>query len=157
LRNRWSDKILVRELGREDLEAVASLESSGISGWSKSLVAEELGRPNALALVAVVSEKVVGWCCASLVGAEAELLKICVEHGMRRKRCGTELLTVLQQRLHAQGAEHLFLEVRSRNRAAVLFYSRLGFTAVGRRINYYSRPSDDALILKASMSLQQQR
>jgi ribosomal-protein-alanine N-acetyltransferase len=39
------------------------------------------------------------------------------------------------------------LEVRDSNQAAKNFYLRMGFTEVGRRREYYSRPLEDALVL----------
>ena len=47
-----------------------------------------------------------------------------------------------------QGVGEMYLEVRSLNHAARTFYLGHGFTEVGRRINYYRQPSDDALVMK---------
>jgi len=152
LQNRWSEKILVRNLRRTDLQGVARLGTGEFSGWSPGLVEEELDQLHGISLVAVVGGQLVGWCCTRYAGDEAELLKICVEQRFRRNNYGTELITTLQGRLLDYGIHSLFLEVRSGNEAAVLFYTRLGFTPVGRRINYYSLPSDDAVVLKKQIS-----
>lgn len=152
MQNRWSEKILVRNFRRADLEGVARLEAGELSGWPSGLVEEELDQLHGISLVAVVGGQLVGWCCARHVGDEAELLKICVKQRFRRSKYGTELITALQSRLLEYGIDSLFLEVRAGNEAAVLFYTRLGFTPAGRRINYYNRPSDDALVLKKQIS-----
>lgn len=152
MQSQWSDSISIRELGRDELDAVACLEKRELSGWSRQSVEEELDRHASITLAAVDGGQIVGWCCARFVEEEAELLKICVAEKYRRYRCGTELLKVLQHRLQEEGVERIYLEVRSKNEAAVSFYSQLGFTPAGRRISYYTRPSDDALVLRKFIS-----
>ena len=44
--------------------------------------------------------------------------------------------------------EAVFLEVRSRNEAALRLYQKNGYIQVGVRPGYYSDPVDDALIFK---------
>jgi ribosomal-protein-alanine N-acetyltransferase len=47
----------------------------------------------------------------------------------------------------AAGVHDATLEVRRSNTAAIRLYERLGFHVEGVRTNYYSEPSEDALIL----------
>ena len=39
------------------------------------------------------------------------------------------------------------LEVRPSNHAAIALYEGFGFEVVGRRKNYYDKPSEDALLM----------
>jgi ribosomal-protein-alanine N-acetyltransferase len=82
------------------------------------------------------------------VHAEAELLKMTVAEKWRRRHAAARLLHVLEHELHEREVVRLYLEVRSKNVPAVSFYTQAGFTVNGRRINYYSQPGDDALILQ---------
>ena len=41
----------------------------------------------------------------------------------------------------------MILEVRASNTGARRLYERLGFYVAGTRRNYYSKPTDDALVL----------
>jgi ribosomal-protein-alanine N-acetyltransferase len=50
------------------------------------------------------------------------------------------------------GAEEIFLEVRESNAAARALYAGFGFREVGRRARYYSRPVEDAIVLRAANS-----
>jgi ribosomal protein S18 acetylase RimI-like enzyme len=50
----------------------------------------------------------------------------------------------------AAGAKKLFLEVAASNEAAVGLYGALGFTAVGRRLNYYS-DGGEAVVLSIGL------
>ncbi len=135
-------------MARADLEAVARLEEEEPSGWSRLLIEEELNRESSILLVAASDALVCGWCGARFLQEEAELLRICVAQKHRRCSLATMLLLALQHELQKSGVTRIYLEVRAENQAAISFYSPAGFTPVGRRINYYTQPRDDALILK---------
>ena len=128
-----------------------AIEGHEPSAWNSSLVSDELEYRSAVLLVACIGAAVVGWCCGRAHLDEAELFKITVLPRCRRRTVGTLLLAALQDKLREAGASSLYLEVRSKNEAAVSFYRQAGFTQVGRRIRYYSRPGDDALIFRKNI------
>lgn len=78
---------------------------------------------------------------------EAEILNLAVDSTRRRRGIGSKLMKDVLTACKAAGVKRIFLEVRDSNEAARNFYSRLGFTQVGRRREYYSRPAEDALVL----------
>jgi ribosomal-protein-alanine N-acetyltransferase len=45
----------------------------------------------------------------------------------------------------------MFLEVRASNAAAIALYSSAGFEGVGRRVRYYARPIEDAVVMKLGL------
>jgi ribosomal-protein-alanine N-acetyltransferase len=45
----------------------------------------------------------------------------------------------------------MFLEVRASNAAAIALYSGAGFQAVGRRVRYYARPVEDAIVMRMAL------
>ena len=139
---------MLRKMGGADVDAVALLEHREFSPWPPSLIRAELIQQRGCALVACIDERLVGWCCARYFSDEAELLKIAVQREYRRLAIGTELLKVLEDRLLEAGIEHIYLEVRSKNDAALALYQRLGFTVIHRRINYFNQPRDDGLVLR---------
>ena len=65
----------------------------------------------------------------------------------RRKGVGTAIVKALIAEALRQDAEFISLEVRPSNRAAVALYTKLGFLEEGRRRNFYTDPTEDALIL----------
>jgi [ribosomal protein S18]-alanine N-acetyltransferase len=110
--------------------------------WSPSSIAEVLVSPGAFALLAVQGEAMpVGFAVARLAGDEAELLSLGVVVSQRRKGIAKRLLRAVIERAGAAGSRALFLEVAESNDAARLLYSARGFTAVGRRPDYYRRPN----------------
>ncbi len=47
-----------------------------------------------------------------------------------------------------EGAEAIGLEVRAGSAGAIALYAGLGFVEVGRRVGYYERPSEDAVVMR---------
>ena len=135
-----------------DVEIVVRLEKQAPSPWGRSLIIDELNRSHNFTLVAVVAEEVIGWCCSRYVQNEAELLKISVAESWRRRSVAKFMLAALEKQLRTVAVLTLYLEVRSENLPALSFYRQAGFTATGRRINYYSQPRDDAVILRKPIS-----
>lgn len=134
---------------------VFALEQSTLSPWTSAMLYSELEMSSSRQFVAVASSgKVLGWCCCRLVPPEAELLKIIAGDGARRSGVGSSLLNSICQELKKNQILMLFLEVRSQNRAALRFYEKHRFHQVAQRANYYSNPSDDALILQYKLSLE---
>ena len=135
-----------------DVEIVVRLEKQAPSPWGRSLIKDELNRNHSFTLVAAVAEEVVGWCCSRYVKGEAELLKISVAESWRRRSVAKFMLAALEKQLRTVAVLTLYLEVRSENLPALSFYRQVGFTVTGRRINYYSQPRDDAVILRKPIS-----
>ena len=134
-----------------DIEPVFHLENQAPSPWGRALIEDELNHDQSIVLVAIVAGEVVGWCCCRYIQDEAELLKIGVAESWRRRSVAALMLAALEEELQTVGALSLYLEVRSENLPAVSFYRQAGFTATGRRINYYSQPRDDAVVLRKSI------
>ena len=147
-----TDRIVVRALAEADIDAVVCIEKQALSTWSKSQIRDELHYPNSFVLAAMLAEELAGWCCCRYEQDEAELLKLTVAEKWRRLSVATKLLSVLESELQKINATYIFLEVRSENLPAIAFYDTAGFTVTGRRINYYSQPSDDALVLQKIIS-----
>jgi ribosomal-protein-alanine N-acetyltransferase len=144
--------MLVRAMGPEDLDAVEEIECQTLTPWSLTSLRQELTVQDGLCFVAEDAERsIVGWCACRRIWPEAELLKIAVAQQERKKGFGTALLRCLVGDLQWQGFTVLFLEVRGRNKAALGFYDRHGFLAVGMRRAYYSDPQDDALMLRKNI------
>jgi len=78
---------------------------------------------------------------------EAEILNLAVDSGRRRRGMGSRLIEDVIAACKAAGVGRIFLEVRDSNQAARSLYTRMGFTEVGRRREYYRQPAEDALVL----------
>lgn len=89
----------------------------------------------------------VGWAVCQRVGQEAEVLRLGVRPTLRGKGWGGVLVRGVLERLRAEGARRIFLEVRAGNAAAQALYRTAGFRETGRRPGYYSNPPEDAVLM----------
>ena len=81
------------------------------------------------------------------IAGEGYIDNVAVFPEYRRQGAAGLLLEALFQFCRAAGGSLITLEVRAGNRQALSLYQRLGFIEVGRRRNFYSSPTEDALIL----------
>ena len=134
--------------------AVAELEQVCFSApWSEASVREELTNPLSLWLVALAGDQVAGYVGSQTVLDEADMMNLAVAPRHRRQGIARQLVEALGNALRAQGVQSLTLEVRASNEAAIQLYRSLGFTQVGRRPRYYTKPTEDALILRKEWKL----
>ena len=128
---------------------VAQLEQLCFSApWSENAVAGELTNSLACWLVAVDGNKVCGYVGSQAVLGEADMMNIAVDPSYRRQGIARNLVEHLISALKESGNYQLTLEVRDSNEPAIGLYLSMGFRQVGRRPKYYTKPTEDALILR---------
>lgn len=130
---------------------VAALHSQCFDqAWGEDAVAEVLSMPGAFGFLACEGERPTGFLLCRRAADEGEVLSMGVAPGERRRGLGRRLLEAALEAAAAADVRALYLEVGKDNRAARALYQKQGFSAVGKRKNYYqrlSRPGVDALIL----------
>jgi [ribosomal protein S18]-alanine N-acetyltransferase len=138
-----SDPVRIEPAGPSYAGVLAALQVQCFDDvWSSSSIKEILLSPGAFALLALQDDGTpIGFALARLAGDEAELLSLGVVTSQRRQGVARRLLEAIIERASAAGARALFLEVSESNDAARLLYGARGFTAVGRRPDYYRRPN----------------
>ena len=102
-------------------------------------------------LVAEHDGTVIGYVIAHHALDEAEILNLGVDPGRQRQGIGRALVVEMLEHLRQLGVALVFLEVRQSNSVAHRLYGGLGFTEVGRRRGYYRLPTEDAVVLRASI------
>lgn len=97
------------------------------------------------------ADHVLGYLVARHMADEAEILNVGVDPGRRRRGVGRTLVAAGLERLAELGVRQVYLEVRESNLAARELYQRFAFLEVARRADYYRRPVEDAVILRAAI------
>jgi len=134
---------------REHVPQIAELEKLCFSmPWSENSIAGEINNALALWIVAIDGDKVAGYIGSQAVMGEADMMNVAVLPEYRRCGIGRELVTKLVEALKEKGNYCLTLEVRVSNEPAIRMYEALGFIRIGQRPNYYTKPREDALILR---------
>jgi ribosomal-protein-alanine N-acetyltransferase len=90
---------------------------------------------------------VAGYIVARETAGELHINNVAVREEYRRQGIGCSLLNRILEEGRRLRATTAFLEVRAGNLAARALYERCGFRAVARRANYYSEPSEDAVVM----------
>lgn len=123
--------------------------------WTRSQCAGILPM-NGISLVVardMESGSVIGFSLSRTVSDESELLLLAVQPDRHRQGIGRRLLDDFMDRARCDGVRRVHLEVRDGN-AAVEMYLGGGFSAVGRRRNYYHASNGrrfDALTLSQEL------
>lgn len=139
----------IRPARAADLDAVLRIEREHFHRpWSREYLAAELGNRLARFTVACPGrdEEVAGFLLCWRLAGEIELHRIAVASSWLRRGLALSLLDDLLQYGRSRGCGRIVLEVRETNRPAIALYERRGFRRVGRRRDYYSDPSEDALV-----------
>lgn len=130
----------LRSMTRDDLPAVSRLEAAASRPvWSRELLAGEFADPNrAHYLVAEIGTgEIVGFGGFWLVEQEAQITKLAVHPGQRRKKIGARLLSGLLAEAVRLGARRATLEVSAGNAPALALYEKFGFARLALRRGYY--------------------
>ncbi len=137
----------VSKMTREDVKAVALLEKECFaSPWSEETLLEETVNPTAVFLTAKKDGKVIGYVGANNILGEVFITNIAVSSDYRRQGVASLLLKTLIDICLKSGASYLTLEVRKSNISAIGLYEKNGFSLVGERKNFYTKPDENALL-----------
>jgi ribosomal-protein-alanine N-acetyltransferase len=142
------EDVSIFEIAREDLSCLWQLDRiAGLPAWSPTDYERLYSEQTSLILIAGRPEAAMGFVCGRLVTDEAEILKLVVKEGDRRKGIGGRLVREFLRRAKEQQCRAVYLDVRESNGAALQLYESLGFCVVGRRPGYYRQPEEDALLM----------
>ena len=135
-------------MDRSHLTGVAALERLCFAvPWNEAMLEEELYNDTASFIVAQGENgEVLGYAGLHVVLDEGYIDNVAVRPDCRRQGIADRLLDVFCRFGEAHLA-FLTLEVRPSNTAAVALYEKHGFREAGRRKDYYSGPTEDALLL----------
>ncbi len=145
-------ELTIRAAGPLDVDAIASIERSVFADpWSRRSFVDLVASPEVHFLVAVAGGAVAGYAIVLMAAEQSELANLAVARLLQGRGVGRRLLERAIELTRERGCTEMFLEVRASNASAIHLYSTVGFTAVGRRIRYYARPIEDAIVMRAPL------
>lgn len=135
-----------------DAEKIAELEKFCFSSpWSENALIEEIENPSAHFLVCKKGNEIIGYIGCIFVCDEGSITNVAVFPTHRKMGAASALIRALCADAKEKNITSLFLEVRKSNYAAISLYEKCGFSVVGERKNFYSAPTEDALIMKTDL------
>ncbi len=78
---------------------------------------------------------------------EGQITNIATHPDHRRRGYGAAILHALLRLAKDERLESVSLEVRASNAAAIAMYRAVGFAEAGRRKGFYTKPTEDALVM----------
>jgi ribosomal-protein-alanine N-acetyltransferase len=138
----------IRAMTADDLPDVVRLDHLCFSvPWREEDLHRMFMRKEACALVAVRHGQAIAFAGASQVLDQADVSHIAVHPDWRKQGIANALLARMHVCLVMRGCHEIQLEVRQSNEAAIALYRRHGYTTVGCRKNYYTKPAEDAVLM----------
>lgn len=138
----------VERMTAAQLDGVCALENACfVHPWSRQSLQESLENDNALFLAATENGEVIGYIGMSYVLDEGYLYNVAVAPHYRRRGVGSALIRTLVTWCKKENFAFLTLEVRQGNAAARSLYEAFGFVKVGERKNYYTEPTENAVLM----------
>ena len=139
------------------LDEVVRIEQMSYSNpWSRDsfvfeLEASNVSRPR-VALTRNRESIVAGYCISWVVVDHLQIQNVAVHPEHRGRGLAIFLIKDALSDVQKRGAKAASLEVRKSNTSARRLYAGLGFREAGERKGYYSRPSEDAVVLQKELT-----
>jgi [ribosomal protein S18]-alanine N-acetyltransferase len=149
-----SGPLIIRAAGPHDIPAILDIQAEGrLSPWSAEAYFQALKDPDFYFYFAELGNNPVGFLLARLITSEfsSEILNLAILSQFQRQTTGGNLLDQFLDHVRKK-VDTVFLEVREGNAKAIAFYKKHGFYEVGKRINYYSNPTENALVMEKKLN-----
>ena len=144
--------MIVRRAELSDIPAVAALERAEFpDGADEGMLARLWETDGGVILAAKEGNDLLGYVWARFVLDEGDIGNVAVASDSRRRGIGAALLKALFAESERRGAAVLRLEVRESNAPAIALYTGAGFAPVGKRKNFYSNPTENAVLMTISL------
>ena len=142
---------MIKKLTSNDIdyiEQIFNLEKEIFknSAFSKSYLNTLIKGDNSFVYVYLIDSKVCGYLIVLDSIDVYEILAIATIEEYRNKGIAQELLDKIK-------TKDIFLEVRESNQTAINFYKKNNFKEIRIRKNYYSEPTENAIIMKLEVNV----
>lgn len=138
-------KYMIRKAVQGDLAAMCEIEKECIADpWSLAAFESSFAAEGAVFLAAEAENgEICGFITANAVLDEINIYNVAVREGVRRLGIASALLSELEK----LKPYSINLEVRESNASAIALYEKCGFEQVGKRKNFYSKPTENAVLM----------
>ena len=141
---------MIKKLTSDDInymEQIFNLEKEIFknSAFSKSYLNTLIKGDNSFIYIYLIDDKVCGYLIILDSIDVYEILAIATVEEYRNKGIAQKLLNKIK-------IKNIFLEVRESNQTAINFYKKNKFKEISIRKNYYSKPTENAIIMKLEVN-----
>lgn len=144
--------IQIKRLESVYLDAVVNIEEACFSvPWSYESFVWAMQNENNYFVVAEEDGTVMGYAGLCFVLDEGDVVNVATLPEYRRRGVGAALVSDIIEFAKKKGIKSLMLEVRESNAGAIALYEKFGFVKIGTRKNYYSKPTENADIMRLEL------
>ena len=145
-------EITIRRMTMDDVDGVYAVEiGTFVDAWSRDAFVSDMKNPVARYLVAEQDGKTAGYVGCQTVLDEGYITNVAVSPDFRRQGIARALIAELTAKAGENKLAFVTLEVRESNAPAIALYTGAGFTPVGKRKNFYSNPTENAVLMTISL------
>ena len=142
----------IRPMEKRDIERVYEIEVQSFrTPWSKASLMGELKNRVARYLLLEEDGIVAAYGGMWVLYEESHMTNIAVAPEYRGRGYGRILFFAMMAEAQKRGASQMTLEVRETNAPAIALYQKHDFVPVGRRKNYYTSPTEDAILMTVTL------
>ena len=144
---------MIKKLTSADIDYIEQIfnlekEIFKSSAFNKSYLDTLIKGDNSFIYVYLIDDKVSGYLMVLDSIDVYEILAIATVEEYRNKGIAQKLLDKIK-------TKDIFLEVRESNKIAINFYKKNKFKEISIRKNYYSKPNENAIIMKLEVNNEQ--
>lgn len=138
----------IRAMQTEDLPYVMNLECQVFSDpWTSEMFLQDIKKYDAKVLLNR-GQEIIGYLCGWQQQDEYSLNNFAIAPDWKNRGLGRYLLEKLLSELKGKEIKFVYLEVRHSNTPALGLYKSVGFEIIATRKNYYTKPREDAYIMR---------
>ena len=139
----------IEKLSQKHLDDVYELEKICFSSpWSREDLEKQIDIDTSYFLVAEVDGKAVGYMGLQIFSGEGYVTNVAVLPEYRHQGIAAALI----EKQLENPMDFITLEVRQSNIPAINLYTKMGFESVGNRPNFYSNPTENAIIMTRNLN-----
>ena len=132
---------------KEHLSLVAILEEKAFSApWSEKSLEFFLDELN-FCVVLLEDGNLASYCTVTTVLDEAQIINVATDSCYKRMGMAEQVLNRVFEECSNRAISSISLEVRESNEGAIALYEKLGFEVLGTRKNFYTEPTENALVM----------
>ncbi len=130
----------------EDLHSIYNLSNTYLkNSWNMNSYMEDFNNEYSKYFSLIYKNNLIGFLSVWVILDEISVTNIVIDKAYRRNGFGKMLLNHLFDKFKGY---KFFLEVRESNIKAIELYKSFDFIEIGKRINYYRNPTDNAIVMK---------
>ena len=139
---------IIRKLAPADVSAVAEIEKECFSSpWTEQGLLAETENPSAQFFVLEKDKKIAAYMGMHIILDECYIANVAVKGEFRKAGYGQRLVENAIKVSEEKNCAFISLEVRKSNLPAISLYEKCGFESQGERKDFYSAPTENALIM----------